>query len=98
MILGEMVNLQKVNWPKSQLAKKSQLTKNTNHSILVILSSGWRFWQVGFLVSWLFGGWLFLLVLNCTAYMHSTEHTDICDIDNGERNDDIMGMFEEVKM
>jgi hypothetical protein len=37
LILGEMVNLQKVNWPKSQLAKKSQLTKNTKHSILVYL-------------------------------------------------------------
>ena len=36
--------------------------------------------------------------LNCTAYMHSTEHTDICDIDNGDGNDDIMGLFEEVKM
>ncbi len=51
-ILGEMVNLQKVNWPKSQLAQKSQLTKNTNHSIVVILCSDA---QVDFLASWLFG-------------------------------------------
>jgi hypothetical protein len=39
-ILGEMVNLQKVNLPKSQLAKKCLLAKNTNQSILVILSLG----------------------------------------------------------
>jgi len=52
-ILGEMVNLQKVNWPN---LPKSQLAKNTKHSILVILA------QVDFLVSWLFGGWPFLLV------------------------------------
>ncbi len=49
-----MVNLQNVNWPKSQLAKKSQRAKNTNHTILVILYSGWlfdklTFWSVDFL-------------------------------------------------
>ncbi len=42
LILGEMVNLQKVKWPKSQLAKK------TKHSILVILISAWLFGQLTF--------------------------------------------------
>jgi hypothetical protein len=56
MILGEMVNLQKVNWPNSQLAKKVNSLKTPNISF-------WLFYaQVDFLVSWLFGGWPFLLV------------------------------------
>jgi len=57
-ILGEMVNLQKVNWPKSQ----------PEHKIikmlwLVFLVSWlfWQidFWQVDFLASWLLVSWLF---------------------------------------
>jgi hypothetical protein len=48
MILGEMVNFQKVNLPKHQLAK------NINQSIVVILFLGRHFdkltfWQVDFL-------------------------------------------------
>jgi hypothetical protein len=47
-ILGEMVNLQKVNWPKS-LAKKVNSLKAPNRAF-------WLFYaQVDFLPSWLFG-------------------------------------------
>jgi hypothetical protein len=45
MILGEMVNLQKVNGPKSQLAKKVNLLKTPNIAF-------WLFYaQVDFLAS-----------------------------------------------
>ncbi len=53
-ILGEIVNLQKVNWPKSQLTKKStdqkvNLTKSQpEHKITKMLC-------LVFLASWLFG-------------------------------------------
>jgi hypothetical protein len=48
-ILGEMVNLQKVNWPKSQLAKKVNSLKTPNIAF-------WLFYaQVDFLAGWLFG-------------------------------------------
>jgi hypothetical protein len=39
---------QKVNLPKKSICQKSQLTKNTNHSILIILCSGWLFGQLTF--------------------------------------------------
>jgi len=49
MIPGEMVNLRKVNWPKSQLAKKVNSLKTPNMAF-------WLFYaQVDFLASWLFG-------------------------------------------
>jgi hypothetical protein len=58
---------------------KSQLAKNTKHSILVILCSGWLFGKLTFLVSWLFGGWPFLLVsinqYNDTKY-NETSYND----------------------
>jgi hypothetical protein len=45
MILGEMVNLQKVNWPKSQLAKKVNSLKTPTIAF-------WLFYaQVDFLAS-----------------------------------------------
>ncbi len=44
-----MANLQKDNWPKSQLAKKVSLLKTPNIAF-------WLFYaQVDFLASWLFG-------------------------------------------
>ena len=60
-MLGEMVNLQKVNWPKCQLAKKVNLLKTPNIAFWSFYAQV-DFWQVDFLVSWLFGGWPFLLV------------------------------------
>jgi hypothetical protein len=58
--------LTKVNWPKStdqsQLAKKVNLLKTPNIAF-------WLFYtQVDFLVSWLFGGWPFLLVSGKLAH------------------------------
>jgi hypothetical protein len=65
-LLGEMVNLQKVNLPKSQLAKKvnlpkkstcqkSQLAKKVN-SLKTPTIAFWLFYaQVDSLASWLFG-------------------------------------------
>jgi hypothetical protein len=56
MILGEMVNFQKANLTKSQLASKVNSLKMSTRA----------FWSlyvcVNFLVSWLLGNWPFLLV------------------------------------
>ncbi len=57
----------KVNLPKHQLAKKSTCQKVNLPKILwpkclVYAFSKLTFWQIDYLLSWLFGSWPFLLV------------------------------------
>ncbi len=68
-ILGEMVNLQKVNLPKSQLAKKVNSLKTPTIAF-------WLFYaQVDFLASWFFGQLTFwrLTISPSIGYNYTTK-------------------------